>query len=65
MADRPTELELSLDAIDEAFKSAIVQFTKDRAEGAQIDIAAGLRKVLIARKAMVAMVTAATSGAQS
>lgn len=62
MADRPTEQDLALDAIDDAFKSVIVQYTKDRIEGAQIDIAAGILKALRSRKSMIAMVAAATSG---
>lgn len=60
MAERPTELELSLDAIDDAYKGMIVQFTKDKAEGVQIDIVAGVRKAIAGRKAMIAMVTAST-----
>jgi hypothetical protein len=35
MADRPTELELMLDAIDETFKSAIGQFAKNAAVALQ------------------------------
>lgn len=61
MADRPTELELSLDAIDDVFKAVIGQFTKDKIEGVQIDIAGGIRKAMAARKSLIAMVTAATS----
>lgn len=59
MTERPTEQDLALDAIDDAFKGVISQFTKDRVEGQQIDIAAGVRRALAARKSMIVTVTAA------
>ena len=62
MTDRPTEQDLALDAIDDAFKGVIGQYTKDRVEGAQIDIAAGVRKALAARKSMIATVATAING---
>jgi hypothetical protein len=64
MTDRPTERDLELDAIDDAFKQAITQFTKDyaaagdapRAGIPNIDnfIRDGIARVRAARLAMIA-----------
>ncbi len=66
MADRPTELDLMLDAIDETFKSAIGQFAKNAAialeqipaqQGVQIGkIEDSIALVRRARRLMITMV---------
>jgi hypothetical protein len=61
MTDRPTELTLALDAIDDAFKLMVGNFTKDKVEGVQIDIAGGVRKAMAARRALISIVTAAAA----
>lgn len=66
MADRPTELDLMLDAIDETFKSAIGQFAKNAAialqqpsaeQGRQVDeLLRDIGLVCRARNLMIATV---------
>jgi hypothetical protein len=68
VSERPTELELALDAIDEVFKAEVAQFTKDKGEWegkpqAGIPdpdkfVADGLNRARRARLAMIAMVKA-------
>lgn len=62
MTDRPTEQDLALDAIDDAFKGVIGQYTKDKINAEQLDIAGGVRKALVARKAMISIVATAING---
>ena len=56
MADRPEERDLMLDAIDDAFKQAVTQFTKDAATGStQAFVTIGLEKARKARRQMIAL----------
>lgn len=68
MADRPTELELMLDAIDDAFKDEISQFAKDMAawggkpqEGIPDPdkfVVEGIARVILARLRMIELAKA-------
>lgn len=73
MSERPSELDLMLDAIDDAFKIEMTQFAKDAAvalqqapkqQGAEVDkIADDIGLVRRARNLMIATVTAKPSEA--
>ena len=56
VTDLPGERDLMLDAIDDAFKQAVTQFTKDAATGStQAFVASGLEKARKARRQMIAL----------
>ena len=57
MTDRPSARDLALDAIDDAFKQAIVQFAKNLATGAdRATVMTGVERVAGARNDMVQLV---------
>lgn len=58
MTDRPTEMDLALDAIDDAFKSVIEQLTRNAEEGSSVEFThAAVHKIRKARTLMIAWMT--------
>lgn len=63
MADRPTVHDIALDAIDDAFKQAVIQFAKNAATGDTPEILLnGLKRVYASRQLMIKLVEGMKNG---
>ncbi len=55
--DRPTDVELGLDSVDEVYKAVVAQLYKDLLEGAPIDVPAAIERAKTKRMEMIAFVS--------